>query len=191
MVRRVDQRQGEDDVWEGCAWVVFWAIRGVCRVLGVRPPGRLKEPGEGGDVDVKLSDPFITPAEQVFFRVLVEAVGSEGARWHVLAQVALNRIVRFPGNAKTPGRQAWVNKTSRRSVDFLVIDRRTTRPLVAIELDDASHRRGDRQRRDAEVEAVLADAGLPLVRLSVSKSYDVEAIRETLRRHLVARPDAD
>jgi very-short-patch-repair endonuclease len=38
-------------------------------------------------------------------------------------------------------------------------------PILAIELDDMSHERSDRQERDREVERILKDANMPLLRI--------------------------
>jgi hypothetical protein len=74
---------------------------------------------------------FVTDAEANFFRVLRAVVGQRG---HILAQVPLGRLVFFPGNNQSnPGRSAWQNKVSQKSIDFVVCEPQTLRPLVAIE----------------------------------------------------------
>lgn len=76
--------------------------------------------------------------------------------------------------AETGDRQknrAFTNRIDRKHVDFVLCDPQTLRPLVAVELDDRSHEREDRQKRDALVEGVFAAAGLPLVRVPVRSAY--------------------
>ncbi len=138
---------------------------------------------------VMVSTKFVSRSEGDFFRVLREAVGDGG---HVLAQVALNRVLFFPGNRGTAGRAAWQNKAARRSIDFLVCDPQTLRPLVAIELDDASHNAPARVRRDDEVETLLAAAGLPFVRFRARRTYHTQSVADAVRPHLaVADGNAD
>ena len=133
---------------------------------------------------VMVSTKFISKAEADFFRVLRHTVGDRG---HVLAQVALNQLLFFPGSNKgSPGRAAWQNKVARRSLDFLVCDPATLRPLVAVELDDASHAEPKRQTRDDEVEALLAAAGLPLVHVLPDRSYDTRELEAAIGPHLAA-----
>jgi hypothetical protein len=64
------------------------------------------------------------------------------------------------------------NKFDRKQVDFVLCDPNSLKPVFVIELDDKSHRRPDRIERDIFVEAVLASAKIPLVRIPVSQSYD-------------------
>jgi very-short-patch-repair endonuclease len=57
-------------------------------------------------------------------------------------------------------------------VDFVLADHETLRPRIAIELDDSSHRRADRQERDALVNEIFRRAELPLLRFTAQASYD-------------------
>ena len=69
-------------------------------------------------------------------------------------------------------------------MDFLVCDPATLRPKVVVELDEPSHARAERQTRDAEVEAVLEAAGVPVVRVLTSRMYDTRELEHALREHL-------
>lgn len=51
---------------------------------------------------------------------------------------------------------------------------------MAIELDDRTHQREDRLRRDTFVEKVLKQAGVPLIRIPAARAYDAQAIRRQL-----------
>lgn len=63
-------------------------------------------------------------------------------------------------------------------------------PLVAIELDDKSHARPDRQERDAFVNEVFAAAGLGLLHIPVKHTYIPEELRTELAPYLsTSRPD--
>jgi len=46
------------------------------------------------------------------------------------------------------------------------------KPLFGVELDNASHKRNDRQERDEFVESVCKVAGLPLLRFPVQREYN-------------------
>ena len=61
---------------------------------------------------------------------------------------------------------------SQKSVDFVLCDKAYISPKLAIELDDQSHERKERQERDLEVERVLNDAKLPLLRLENHGQFD-------------------
>lgn len=48
---------------------------------------------------------------------------------------------------------------------------------MAIELDDSTHENEDRQERDREVERILKEAGLPLLRFENHGDFDKEEIK--------------
>jgi len=53
---------------------------------------------------------------------------------------------------------------NQKSVDYIICDKQYRRPLVAIELDDWSHNSGIRQERDANVDRILQEASVLLLR---------------------------
>jgi len=102
----------------------------------------------------------------------------------VFPQIPLLRLVRVqPG---TDARQKWVNKIDRKRVDFVLVEVTSNRTRLAIELDDSSHEREDRQGRDVFVEAALRAAGVPLLRLSVQPQsrYDRSAVAQQIKNAL-------
>jgi hypothetical protein len=132
--------------------------------------------------EICLNKRFVSDAEANFFQVLRAVVGARG---HVLAQVSLGQLFWLPGNNRgTPGRAAWQNKLRGRTVDFVICDPGTLRPLVAVELDEPSHAAARRQTRDEEVAAALDAAGLPLVRLITSRAYDTRELEAGIAAHL-------
>jgi very-short-patch-repair endonuclease len=50
--------------------------------------------------------------------------------------------------------------------------------IGVIELDDRTHDRFERAVRDSLVDSALADAGIPILRVSAQKSYSLVQIRE-------------
>lgn len=86
----------------------------------------------------------------------------------------------------TDKEELWThhNKISRKHVDFLLCNQQTIRPLVAIELDDSSHKRVEREERDRFLEEVYSAAGLPLVHIKVQSFYRANELRGLLESHL-------
>lgn len=76
-----------------------------------------------------------------------------------------------------------------KSVDFLICTE-DMRPLIAIELDDSTHNHPDRQRRDAFVNSIIADADIPMLRFSAN-NWNTEVIKQrithTLQMSIVER----
>ena len=73
---------------------------------------------------------------------------------------------------------------SQKSVDFVLCDKAYISPKLAIELDDRSHERTDRQERDQEVERILKGAGMPLLRLENHGKFNPQELAEKVRSAL-------
>ncbi len=168
----------------------FSLLRKILKALGLSPEAideliqrvvdllsdREKEPVDG--FPYHLRDDFLSPAEHNFYLVLSQAASD----WAVICpKVSLGDV--FYVKISDYGQWlAYTNKIDRKHVDFLLCEPRTIRPLVGIELDDKSHKREDRQKRDRFVEGVFAAAELPLVRVSVQLAYDVGELNALLRQ---------
>jgi very-short-patch-repair endonuclease len=103
---------------------------------------------------------FLTRAEHEFYDTLVSAVGSE---YYIFAQVHLPTLLDHA--VRGQNWRAALAHINRKSVDFVLCDKAYISPKLAIELDDKSHERPDRQERDNEVERILQQAGVPLLRI--------------------------
>lgn len=122
---------------------------------------------------------FMTRAENNFFQGLRKAVGDD---YVIFAQVHLPTIV----DEKVPG-QDWKSarwKIDRKSVDFVLCDPVYLNPKLAIELDDPSHERPERQDRDRYVEGVLEQAQLALLRISYKENFSVDDLRTLIKAKL-------
>ena len=95
---------------------------------------------------------------------------------HLCPQVRLADMLSIEASDRSHHVRA-LNRVACKSVDFVVADVATGNPVLVIELDDKSHRREDRQARDALVNEVLREAG-----------FDAAEI-ETLRREGAFGPD--
>jgi len=142
-------------------------------------------PAAPADYTYALRDDFLARAEASFFHVLRAAVAAD---YLIFPKVRLADLVFPPRQEGQFG--AW-QRINRKHVDFVLCDPRTLRPLVALELDDRSHRRPDRLERDAFVDRVFADAGLPLVHVPARRSYDMRMVAALLDTALTGRPAPD
>ena len=122
----------------------------------------------------------MTFTEATFFRKLEDAVSE---RYYVFPQMHLSAFL-----SHTVEGQQWkyaFSHINSKSVDYLLCDKTTLRPTYAIELDDYTHNTPTRRERDAEVERILKDAGLPLVRFrnkDVSEAEIIEALINTSKQ---------
>ena len=111
---------------------------------------------------------LLSPAERSFYEALLVAL-RDRRDLVVFAKVRLIDLLSVPAGAGN--RRAHVNRVCSKHVDFVLCDRRELRPLLVIELDDASHEREDRRDRDAFVDAALAEADLPILRVRAQRGY--------------------
>ena len=126
----------------------------------------------------RIRDDFLSPAELNFYQVLQTAVSD----WAVICpKVSLGDLF-YAKTGDYGQNRGWMNRIDRRHVDFLLCNPKTMRPLLGIELDDASHQRADRQERDHFADQVFEAAGLPLQRVSAQASYNVRELSASLRQ---------
>jgi len=117
---------------------------------------------------------LMTRTEAEFFTKLDQAVSE---RYYVFPQVHLSALL----DHRVKG-QEWKYAFSHingKSVDYVLCDKSTLRPVYAIELDDFTHNRSDRIERDNEVERIFKEARLPLVRFE-NKNISENEIIQTL-----------
>jgi hypothetical protein len=120
--------------------------------------------------------PLLTTCEMKFFRALQEAVGTQ---YLIFTQLPLwTMIETATKDRKRSG--TFRNKISLKRVDFVLVDTATLEPYLVIELDDRSHAREKRVKRDAFITSVLDVAGIPLVRILASPAYSVPRLRHQL-----------
>lgn len=122
---------------------------------------------------------FLTRAEHECYDALFEAVGTE---YRIFAQVHLSTLV----DHKVQGQdwRAALAHINRKSVDFVLCDKAYLSPKLAIELDDKSHERPDRQKRDYEVERILREADIPLLRLENHGNFNPINIAQFIQKSL-------
>jgi hypothetical protein len=153
--------QGEDKL--GCLGILL-------KALGIGPAKPVTE----GELPYALDDSLLSAAENSFFQTL-KIAAPDGCC--VMAKVRIADILRVTTKEK---RQSHFNRISAKHVDFLVCSEADMRPLAAIELNDKSHERESRKKRDDFVRRALSQAGLPLIEVPAARAYTVEELRSAL-----------
>jgi hypothetical protein len=117
---------------------------------------------------------YFSAAERSFYELLRRMAPDHT----VFAKVRMCDVI-----AVSQGRKAAPpNGIQSKHLDFLICDA-TLAPVVAIEFDDSSHARADGKARDQFVDAALAAAEVPIVRIPARRSYAVEEIRRLIFPH--------
>ncbi len=120
---------------------------------------------------------LVTKAELRFYRSLRKAVLDD---WEIFAMVRIADLLRVEPNARN--RRSWVGQILAKHVDFVLCRPDSLEPVLCIELDDSSHQRADRQKRDEFVDGAFESAGLPLLRVPVQSNYDSRELRSLIQK---------
>lgn len=120
-----------------------------------------------------LNDALVTPAERSFLGCLDSVLPPE---IRVFAKVRLADIFSVEDNQ---GRASWrsaFNRIQSKHVDFILCRSDDLSPLAAIELDDKSHDRNNRQERDKFLDELFDGSQIRLFRIKVQGSYNVREL---------------
>jgi hypothetical protein len=119
----------------------------------------------------ELNPYLLTKGEHAFLRALEQAVNG---RFRIAMKVRLGDLVYVRGNDSNAVTAR--NRIFQKHVDFVLCDEYPVKTRLVVELDDASHDRPDRQRRDSIVDECLECAGLPILHVRCRRAYDVAQI---------------
>lgn len=120
---------------------------------------------------------LLTKPEHDFYKILESVLDN---KYYIFPQTHLSSLL----NHEIVG-QSWKGALShidRKSVDYVICDKKYLSPLLVIELDDASHSRNDRRDRDKEVERMLESSNLPLIRIPYTEISNVEKIKNLINK---------
>jgi hypothetical protein len=121
---------------------------------------------------------LLSPAERAFFEVLCRAAGDH---FYVFPKVRVADVLYVP--VGTTRWYARFNRIAQKHLDFVLCSQATLMPVLAIELDDQSHARPNRQARDGFVNAAFQAAKFPLERVLLQRAYEIDDIRKILHRY--------
>lgn len=139
-------------------------LAALLRLLGLRPSAPV------GPLPYRVRDDFLSQAEASLYRVLLSVLSTQAT---ICPKVRLADVFFVSRPDKN---RAFYNRIIQKHVDFLACDPRSMKPLLAIELDDATHRRSDRIARDEFVDDVFQAAGLPLLHIRAQRDYSAEEL---------------
>lgn len=124
---------------------------------------------------------LLTPTEVRFYKTLRRLLGS---KYQIAICVRIADLLSV--GKETPNWRRYFNRINSKHIDFVLYDPETTRPIIAIELDDSSHAKKKRQERDEFVNKAFNVAGLPLLRVLTAANYDAAELAEKLKSTIAA-----
>ena len=159
----------------GAFLVVVVIAKQLARRLRDQPRGETALP----ELSYEKKHFLLSKAEKAFYQVLLPVIPDD----HVLfPKIRVADVLSVRSGSEK--RQSLMNRISSKHFDFVVCDRKWLEPRMAIELDDASHERADRQARDAFLDGACEAAGLPLLHIPARSTYDQKALGEEVRKNL-------
>lgn len=105
---------------------------------------------------------FLTDAEFSYFRKLEEQYGKD---YYIIPQVVLSSIIDVDMSRYYFAYKGYRTKIDKKTLDFVIFDKLTFAPVLAIELDDRTHERPDRVLRDEFVNTLLEKVNIKIERV--------------------------
>ena len=156
-------------------WFIGIAILVIVLVALGKRPQRAKQPAKTFPYERRKT--LFSPAERSFLGVLERAVDDDT---RILGKVRLADLIDVRKGLSKGVRQGALNRIRSKHVDFILCDVNSAALLCGIELDDSSHERADRRKRDEFVRRAFEAAGLPLLRFPARQGYSLEELRRAL-----------
>ena len=137
-------------------------------------------------VYIEPVESLVTAAEQRFYEALDEAVDG---RLMILSKVRVADLLSVTSESRS-ARYRIFRSIASKHIDFVLVEAKDLRPLAAIELDDSTHRRRDRRKRDKLLDDLFAKAKLPLLRFKTASTYNPRSIEARFEEALRERWEA-
>ncbi|MER2493193.1 DUF2726 domain-containing protein [Catenovulum sediminis] len=119
--------------------------------------------------------------ERAFLIKLEQAVGD---KFRVVNRVKLVDLVQVENTVTKRAAQLAKTKASAKTLDFVLLDRKTLEPVAAIDLVNTESKQGYKARPDWFVRGALETVGIPHVRIKIRSGYKSAEIRECLSAKL-------
>ena len=133
-------------------------------------PQKKKEEPVNADYLYTVKESFMSAPERELYARLMRCLGGDFAIFPQVALASLVDKVNFG---------SYRNELFR-IVDFALCDRFSLRPVLIIELNDASHKREERRRRDEKVRCIAERAGLGMLTLELDDLPDDRTLRKKI-----------
>ena len=124
----------------------------------------------------------ITKNELGFYKVLFEI--AKELNLLVFSQVSLYNILEPRKNLDYRTHVKYFNKISSKSIDFVLVDPVNCRIRVCIELDDSTHSKASRKKRDVFINELFKSLNINLIRLPVYNTYYKNTIKQKIEKNI-------
>lgn len=124
-----------------------------------------------------IANSLLTKAEMNFYKVLKDSIDDE--KQIICPKVRMIEVL-WTKTFYVENKMIFINKVNRKHFDFVICDKETLKPLMAIELDDKSHEEEARKERDEFVDALFTDLNFKVIHIPVQYSYNINELKEKM-----------
>ena len=149
---------------------IFYVVIGILIILQVLSSTKAKSMNKENmnkPLPYKKRDDFLSEAERMFYLTMSNFIEDKAT---ICPKVAVKEIV-FIGKGTGKEYMKYFNWIAKKHVDFIICDSVMMNVLCAVELDDSSHSKTDRKKRDEFVDKVFETAKIPLFHLPLKNGY--------------------
>lgn len=125
---------------------------------------------------------LITLNELVFHNVLLDI--AKDFDLILCSQVSLYNIVETKKGLDKSNETKYFNKISRKSIDFVLVDKKDCRIRLCIELDDNTHKKQNRIERDKFINKLFKDLNINLIRIPSRFHYNKEELKNLIENNI-------
>ena len=127
------------------------------------------------NLNYKKSDYLFTKTELKFYRELIKI--TDELNLVIFPKIRLADIFKY-------NEYKDFNKIKSKHIDFLLCDKSNCKIRLAIELDDYSHNSNKSVKNDNFKNEIFKQTNLPLIRLKVNNTYNLEEIKTKIKESL-------
>lgn len=147
--------------WKWWALLALAIILVIIRVLAERSGERSSELGAGLFNYRRKKYLFDTNSEFELYKVLVRLYANQ---YRIFAQVNYSHLIESKSKSIVTSRSER-SRIDRKSADFVLCEFESAVPLLVMELDGSAHGIPKKRERDAFIDGVCAEVGLPILHL--------------------------
>ena len=120
--------------------------------------------------------------ELIFYQTLLEIC--KELDLILFSQVSLYNIIEVKQNLNNSLKTTYFNKINKKSIDFVLVDKKNCRIKLCIELDDYTHQRKDRIKRDHFINELFKQLNINLLRYPVYSKYNKEILKRKIQENI-------
>ena len=126
---------------------------------------------------------LLSKGEAAFFDALTRSIPPS---LYICPKVRIADIIETHLVRDDPHFWNYQSKINQKHIDFLLVNRADTTPLLALELDGGSHYDKERAKRDSFIDSVFSSAGIPILHIPVKGFYSYAEITHLIEQKITA-----